>query len=187
MSPTAVTVPRTVPVTFENCWAWENGILAGGGDSAGDGMGFKLGGQRDESNDSGGNTVTGCMSWGNRENGFTDNEATIANVITRCTAYANGNISFETHADGTVVTSNISYLPGLADTNIADDTNVTRNSWDTIGITVTADDFRSLDDTAATGSRMDHGQLPATDFLRLAPRSDMVRAGYGGKNMGARQ
>lgn len=125
---------------------------------------------------SGGNTSRNCLSWGNRENGFTDNDAPIANYILNDTAYDNGGISFETHAVGTEVRDSISLGPGTADTNIADETNVSGNSWQGAG--ASASDFVSTDDAVARGSRDADGNLPVSDFLR--PVSGSVIDGIGG-------
>ncbi len=44
-------------------------------------------------------------------------------------------------------------------------------------MTVEADDFVSLDDSGLLGPRNPDGSLPVTDFLRLAPGSDLIDAG----------
>lgn len=147
-------------------------------------MGFKLGGQRDVSNDSGGNTVTDCLSWGNRANGFTDNSATIANTVTHCTAYQVRGISFETNAAGTIVQNCISYDHGTADTNINGPAKVDHNSWQLAGVSVSDADFLSVDDTNSIGSRASDGTLPDSDFLVLDPDSEMIRAGSDGTRLG---
>lgn len=166
----------TVPVVFDRCWAWENGILAGGGDSAGDGMGFKLGGQRDGlGNGSGGNTARSCLSWANRENGFTDNSSTIANTIDNCTAYANENINIEAGNLAHTITDCIAYDGGEADISIANGANVSGNSWQAGG--VAADDFRSLDDGTARGARGPADTMPATNFLAVLPTSPLSGIG----------
>ena len=50
------------------------------------------------------------------------------------------------------------------------------NSWDD-GLVVTEADFLSLDDTAMNGPRNPDGSLPQTDFLKLAPASDLIDRG----------
>jgi hypothetical protein len=87
------------PVEVSGCQAWRNGYMADGRPSGGDGMGFKLGGQRPGlGNGSGGNTVRGCLSWGNRAIGFTDNHCTIPNRLFDNTARDNGRSNYETQA-----------------------------------------------------------------------------------------
>ena len=78
-------------VTIENCWAFLNGRVAGGGNSAGDGNGFKLGGtpagtgQGDAPH-----RVTGCSAFENRTCGFTRNNNADSPVLTSCGIGNNG-------------------------------------------------------------------------------------------------
>lgn len=66
-------------VMFVECSATSNGYPAG------DGRGFKLGGQRpDLENGSGGNTLLNCNSDGNRSWGYDANGATVFNTLTGC-------------------------------------------------------------------------------------------------------
>lgn len=92
-------------------------------------MGFKLGGQRPGlGNGSGGNTVRGCLSWGNRAIGFTDNRCTVPNRLFDNVAHDNGRINYETHV-ATELRRNVGYRAGEDDVSIADWSNVGRNSW----------------------------------------------------------
>lgn len=112
------------------CRAWLNGFHADGSAAGGDGMGFKLGGQRvGLGNRSGGNTVRGCLSWGNRAIGFTDNRCTIPNRLLGNTAHDNGRINYETHV-ATELRNNVGYRAGENNASIADGANAGLNSWD---------------------------------------------------------
>jgi ankyrin repeat protein len=52
------------------------------------------------------------------------------------------------------------------------------NSWDpTLGISVSEQDFLSLDYGVITGPRDSDGSIPESDFLKLAPDSDALDAG----------
>lgn len=164
------------PVEVVGCWAWENGILAGGSDSLGDGNGFKLGGQNAGiGNGSGGNVVSDCLAWANREIGFTDNSCTVANRLQNSTAYNNRRINIEGGTPAHTIRNCIAYVASESNVSISTTTNVTNNSWQLL--TVANGDFRSLTDTDAKGSRREDGALPVTSFLELAPSSRMVRAG----------
>jgi hypothetical protein len=52
------------------------------------------------------------------------------------------------------------------------------NSWDAeLGLTLTDDDFLSLDDSVMTHPRNPDGSIPYNDFLRLAPGSAAIDTG----------
>jgi len=166
----------TVPVTFESCWAWENGYLANGTASNGDGNGFKLGGQRPAlGNGSGGNTMTDCLSWGNREIGITDNSCTLPNTIQDTTVYDSDRINIEGGSPAHVIRRCIAFQAVESNLSIANVTNVSGNSWQRA--TVTSADFRSVTDTTARGARGAGGVLPATDFLAVLPTSPVAGMG----------
>jgi hypothetical protein len=77
-------------VTVQNSWAFLNGIIAGGGNSNGDGNGFKLGGLPAETG--GGHAphvVTGGASFDNRACGYTRNNNTASPSVT--SSKGNGN------------------------------------------------------------------------------------------------
>jgi Pel9A-like, right handed beta helix region len=77
-------------VTVQNSWAFLNGIIAGGGNSNGDGNGFKLGGLPAETG--GGHAphvVTGSASFDNRACGYTRNNNTASPSVT--SSKGNGN------------------------------------------------------------------------------------------------
>jgi hypothetical protein len=115
-------------VKVVGCQAWQNGFHADGRATGGDGMGFKLGGQRPGlKNGSGGNTVRGCLSWGNRAIGFTDNRCTIPNRLFHNTAHDNGRINYETHLE-TKLRHNVGYRAGEHNVSIADGWNAGRKS-----------------------------------------------------------
>lgn len=165
------------PVTYEHCWSFENGILAGGSDSAGDGNGFKLGGQRTGlGNGSGGNTLLNSLAWGNREVGITDNSCTVANTVTYNTGYNNQRINIEGGSLAHTIQANVALVAGESNISIADTTNVSGNSWQLVGASTS--DFVSTDDTTARGSRDADGNMPVSDFLR--PVSGSVIDGIGG-------
>lgn len=166
------------PVELANCWAWENGILAGGGNSNGDGNGFKLGGQNGGiGNGSGGNLIHDCLAWANREIGFTDNSCTLANRLWNVTAYNNTRINIEGGTPAHSIKNCIAFQAGESNISITTTTNVSNNSWNLSGFTMAATEWRSVTDTEAKGARQSDGRLPVVSFLDLNPRSRLVRAG----------
>ena len=72
------------PVSLKNCTAYRNGYLEDG-QKAGDGNGFKLGGDSMP----GGHIVENCLSYENRNDGFTSNSCPDVALID-CTAVDNG-------------------------------------------------------------------------------------------------
>lgn len=72
-------------VTIKNCIAYNNGFMLDGSD-AGNGNGFKLGGE----NLPGGHKLINSFSFGNKAHGITSNSCPDVQVI-NCTSYNNGN------------------------------------------------------------------------------------------------
>jgi hypothetical protein len=72
-------------VTIEDSWAFLNGIIAGGGNSAGDGNGFKLGGlPRGEGEGHAPHIVRGGLAFDNRTCGYTRNNNATVPVASNC-------------------------------------------------------------------------------------------------------
>ena len=72
-------------VTIEDSWAFLNGIIAGGGNSAGDGNGFKLGGAPNGAGQGHApHVVRGGSAFGNRTCGFTINNNDETPVLSNC-------------------------------------------------------------------------------------------------------
>ncbi|MGH8588262.1 MAG: right-handed parallel beta-helix repeat-containing protein [Gammaproteobacteria bacterium] len=157
------------PTLIDGNWAWENGY----DDNLqllGNGAGFKLGGQH-AGKTSGGHTVKNNLAWKNRLSGFDDNDAQHPLILYNNTAWDNtsGNYRFRTQSN--TLRNNISF-GSLGSVSGSD----TFNSW-TLGVTVSAADFSSVDDTIARGPRNADGSLPASNFLRLVAGSDLIDRG----------
>ena len=158
------------PVRLERCWAWGNGYDRWniGGGFAGDGNGFKLG--------PGGPTVHRCISWKNARRGFEYDDATDPERVTNCTSWRNGLVGFRFREAAHFLRNNLSFEDGGLE--IGPQVDDAWNSWnDPPGITVTAADFRSLDDTRATGPRNPDGTLPTGPFLAPSEGSALVDRG----------
>ena len=107
------------PVTIKNCAAYRNGYLADG-TPAGDGNGFKLGGDSMP----GGHTLTNCVAYGNKRAGITSNSCPDL-TIENCTAADNGRCNIELYSNYTARTDysvsgllsvyTSGYLKGLGD------------------------------------------------------------------------
>jgi len=145
------------------------------------GNGIKLG--YDEDNVT--HEVIRCLSWNNNGAGFHMNlgPAYIAHSASFGNKqfgfdYLDGNAheilnswEFNNEKDSTITDSVYAeILPDLSQHS--------HNSWDnTIDITVSADDFISLNDSGMFVSRQSDGSLPVTPFLILADGSDLIDVG----------
>jgi hypothetical protein len=182
---------------FENCWAFYNGYAVGFV-SKGDGNGFKAGGY-------GGrafnllppkiprNTIRNCLAVLNKANGFYSNHHLEGSDWYNNSAYQNPNNfnmlnrNAKTEADylkdgpgyNHVIKNNISFSPRGNDISNYDPARNTieHNSFLNKDITITADDFMSLDTALLTAPRKPDGSLPDIDFLKLKPNSGLIDKG----------
>lgn len=143
----------------------------------GDGNGFKLG------QDAGPHVLNRVLAWGNQVRGVDSNSNNYGVFVNNSTVYDSArNWDFdETDAQTVnqhVLTNNISFA-GTQSDRFFSGVESAFNTWN--GIPVNAADFLSLDDTIARGPRQADGSLPVSDFLRLAPGSNLIDAG---KNIG---
>jgi hypothetical protein len=161
-------------VTFENCWAFRNGVdVWKYGSFAGNGNGFKIGGNSRLAN----HKLTQCVAFGNVVKGFDQNNNTGGLTFFNCTAYNNGTnfgvggtlASGQAH----VLKNNISL--GAAN-NVTAGSTEQNNTWNT-GFSVTVADFVSVELPLATAARNLDGSLPETNLFRLKSTSKLVDAG----------
>ena len=180
--------------TFDNCWAYN---MNAGGDS----NGFKIGGYAMGIPPSVApvHTVKNCLSANNGAHGFYSNhQPGQAAVWTNNTAYNNkfGNfdmlerVSTSDNSDipGTreILHNNISFTGvDLKEANLPSE-NVTNNSWNKKGVSVSAEDFQSLDASQMIKPRGKDGELPNITFMQLNSNSDLKGLGcfQSGSNTG---
>jgi parallel beta-helix repeat protein len=177
---------------MDNCLAFNNGYLDG------DGTGFKLNLTIDYSTPFVRRKLINSISAFNMFSGITTNDN--KNLTSWMTIY--NNISYHNGYHGGV---NPSYGFVIYNTSGSDEDELERifknnvsygnedgaifvasnalytdsfNSWDhSPAVIVTDADFISIDSTGLTGPRQADGSLPNSDFLRLAPGSDLIDAG----------
>jgi len=168
-------------VNYINCWAMACGYPEG------DGNGFKLGSTTISALESTQRNVTRCIAVDNRMSGFNENRGIIFMNIYNNFSYRNGSygnfwdagyVNFgDGIVNGAVYSNNISYLDNnpyywpQSNRQIS-----TSNSWSG-GVTVTADDFISLDTAQLYGPRKADGSLPDITFGKLVKGSDLIDAG----------
>lgn len=165
-----------ITTTYENCWAIKNGYLKNGSKGSGDGNGFKTGGSDDKLLKHHA-IYKNCIAVGNVFDGF-DHNSNRGNVtIYNCSAYDNGkNYSFSTTNPLEKLTIKNSSALGAFGSLSATILDVTNNSWQN-GISVTAEDFESIDYNQLIGPRKADGSLPDVSFFRLKAGSDLIDKG----------
>lgn len=165
-----------ISTTYQNCWAVKNGYLKDGTKGAGDGNGFKTGGSDDKLLKHNAK-YTNCIAAGNVADGFDHNSNRGEVTIYNCSAYDNGrNYSFSgSNPLAKLIIKNSNVL-GAYGTTLADIADITNNSWQN-GITVTADDFTSIDYAQLLAARKADGSLPDVTFFHLKADSDMINKG----------
>lgn len=171
--------------TFDTCWAYN---MTAGGDS----NGFKIGGYGTGAVPSSVpvHTVKNCLAANNASHGFYANhQPGQAATWTYNTAYNNKGGNFDmlervsttnsTDIAGTreVLHYNIAYSgTSFKNANLPAQ-NYTNNSWSKTGVSVSIDDFQSLDATQMTKSRGANGTLPEISFMHLNSNSDLKGMG----------
>lgn len=171
--------------TFDHCWAYN---MTAGGDS----NGFKVGGY-------GSGTVPAavpthvvrfCLSANNNANGFYANHqpSKSADWINN-TAFNNRAANFNmlerrsrtdaTDIPGTreVVHNNIAFTGTAISNSNLPAANVSNNSWNKSGVSVSSADFQSTDATQITRPRQADGSLPVITFMHLVSGSDLAGLG----------
>ena len=176
-----------VSTTLDNCWAFKNGYLKSGAvATSGNGNGFKMGGS--DGKDLRHNfTLTRCLAFQNKANGY-DQNSNLGNItLLNCTAFNNGKnyrydlalatgklyIAKNCISAGTGgLSSWFTTTPPAPATPVVQAT----NTWIT-GFTVTNADFVSIDPAAAFGARKADGSLPDITFMHLVPTSSLINRG----------
>ncbi|UII23415.1 Ig-like domain-containing protein [Fulvivirga ligni] len=165
-----------ITTTYENCWAIKNGYLKNGTQGGGDGNGFKTGGSDDKQLKH--NAVYHhCLAVGNTADGFDHNSNRGTVTLFNCSAYDNGNnLNFSnTNPLEKLIIKNSAVLGTVGSLN-ATSKEISSNAWD-LGITVSEEDFESIDIDLLLAPRKADGSLPDVDFMRLKSDSDMIDKG----------
>ncbi|HWS87543.1 MAG TPA: fibronectin type III domain-containing protein [Pyrinomonadaceae bacterium] len=174
------------PITFDHCWAYDNGRLDGNK------IGFKIGGYGCSGdaypNPPPVHNVRFCLAARNGSHEFYANHhpGQCANWYSN-TAYdlsGSGFNMLEGNNNGDqcsvagwreVMHNNLTYIAGISNLDLNQSV-VNNNSW-TLPVTVTDADFVSLDASQMTLPRKADGSLPDITFMRPAGGSDLVDQG----------
>ena len=184
------------PVTFDHCWAMYSGYRDEQTTTPGDGNGFKAGGYgkqpQDAPFDVPRHTITGCIAYANKSNGFYANHHLGGNDWLNNSAWANKynycmvnqkvwDEGVDVDGYGHTLRGNVSYRGKRGDWTQIDQGSCTieNNSFLPVAMAVTEADFVSTDYAELTAPRKADGSLPDTDFMRLAPTSPLYAARMG--------
>ncbi len=179
-------------VTFESCWAFYNGYSTSF-ESLGDGNGFKAGGYGKSTSPKvpaviPRNSILFCLAVHNKANGFYANHHLGGSNWYNNSAYNNGvnynmfnrSADYTKDVDGyghnmknnlglgakSTEYSNIDFTACNADGN-----------YFNLPLTVTANDFLSLNQSLLTAPRQADGSLPNIEFMKLATGSKLIDKG----------
>lgn len=169
-------------ITYDGCWAIMNGYSAEGVPYPdGDGNGFKMGGGTEAASTTvASRFVNRCVSFGNKANGFDQNDGIFLAQMFNNSAINNGqnDWKFGYHAPiAHILRNNLSYgndimgYPTDAGSWVED-----HNTWDG-DVTVDGSDFINLTASEFLGARQANGNLPIISAAHLAPGSDLIDAG----------
>ena len=169
-------------VIVYDSWAFRNGVNVFGYAAElfdGNGNGFKMGGNKAQAN----HRCTRCIAFDNPVKGFDQNNNTGGITVEQSLAYRNGSSGAANYGMGGALNAgqkhhlrnNISYKGKNAD-SFGSSSEQKTNSWN-ISVTVSDDDFESLDTSLATIARNADGLLPYTKLFRLKKGSVLIDKG----------
>ncbi len=175
----------TNAILVVNCMTFSNGFNVFDNPATntafnGNGNGFKMGGNYQP----GPHHYINCVSFGNKVNGFDQNDNTAGLTVDNCTGWANGSKNFNLNHDQTnapmvsvhVVRNNLSIAGGSGD-SFRTGSLLTNNSWQVVSPVASAGDLLSVDTSMATSPRRDDGSLPELLFLRPVNGGRLVDKG----------
>jgi len=169
--------------TLRNCWAFRNGYIPGTWDTAGNGVGFKMGGKSTASTTDILRHVSNCVAFENRMIGFNlgaaDANKCLGAEFYHCTAYNNyQGFNVNSYTNNATIRNSLSYLDSGGAFYGNAYTIHDHNSFD-IPLTLTSGDFISTDTTGVSGARQSNGSPPVLNFLKITSTSNLKDAGYG--------
>lgn len=161
-------------VIVEDCWAFNNGR------DKGDGNGFKLG-KTEQPCETGivKRVLTRCIAADNRKWGINNNAADLYAEFYNIVCFDNDSRAFYLNMDVDIhvtIKNSISYKHSFAD-RFGNYATTEHNNWDMSSVTVSDDDFVSIDHLLLETERQEDGSLPETDYLKPKKGSDLIDAG----------
>ena len=170
-------------LVIDSCWSWYNGFVPDTFTAAGNGIGFKLGKTLKDCGNAILMTVSNCIAYKNRASGFHQNGAVAVFALVNNTAYLNGSDGFwfGSYNKPHILKNNISYKNAsyctLSTSAIVMNNTFMTNSTENPYLSLTDEDFISLDSLQLNNPRKDDGSLPEIEFLHLKSGSDLIDSG----------
>lgn len=174
--------PDDITTTFDECWAFRNGYLEDGTKGTGNGNGFKLGSDEGRNN----NILNRCLAFENMSKGFDQNHNTGFMILNNCTGYSSKDTESSSHytyrLDESVAAGKeirLTNCVAISD-GISDRKKSAYAPYSVLGDMITCDmntlpnDFRSVATEGMDAQRDEWGNLPQTDFMRIAEGNDKL-------------
>ncbi|EKD18919.1 uncharacterized protein L3040_008139 [Drepanopeziza brunnea f. sp. 'multigermtubi'] len=156
-------------VTIEDTIAWGNGVNRWNFTPFnGDGNGFKLGGGDEAERAPANHIVRNSIAFANAARGFIDNKQPGAFLMTRNTAFNNGEQGFRFLSTNSTLSDNIAALNqnGMSQIEFSPGQVSIGNSWDMPAAEWSTNaSFKSVDSSLVMGPRAADGKIVASDFL----------------------
>lgn len=168
-------------IVLDHCLTFSNGFnvypdAATNTAFNGNGNGFKLGGNYYY----GPHVVTRNVSFGNKVNGFDQNNNNAGQVLDHNTSWHNGGANYAmnhgTNITPHILRNNLSFA-GTSSDSFRSGSLLTNNSWQAVSPAPATADVLGIDTTTAAGPRRDDGSLPEILFLRPVPGGRLVNKG----------
>jgi hypothetical protein len=169
------------PVYMDSCWTWDNGEKADFGGVAGNGNGFKLGGNGTGGNSTGTHVVTNCIAFNIQVRAFDQNSHQGGVIVRNCLAF---NSSYSFMFEKSFSSSAVQEFTNCAEFGhtgaeayeFVSGTTSTTDTW-TLGITPSSSDYETINVDSARAPREADGSLPKNGFCKLKSTSSLIDKG----------
>ena len=172
----------TNTVIIDNCITWSNGFNVFDDPATnfqfnGNGNGFKLGGDYFF----GPHRISHSISFGNKSNGYDQNNNNSGLIVDNNVGWANGARNFQlnhgTNITPHVIRNNLSFGATISTESWRAGSLLTNNSWQVLSPGASASDVLSVSVPQAYAPRRDDGALAETPFMRAVPTGRLVNGG----------
>jgi hypothetical protein len=169
------------PVYIDSCWTWDNGEKADFGGVAGNGNGFKLGGNGTGGNSVGTHVVTNCIAFNIQVRAFDQNSHQGGVIVRNCLAFNSAySYMFEKSFSSGVVQEFTNCAEfghtGAEAYEFVTGTTCTNDTW-TLGLSASASDYVTINVDSARAPREADGSLPKNGFCKLKSTSSLIDKG----------
>jgi hypothetical protein len=169
------------PVYMDSCWTWDNGEKADFGGVAGNGNGFKLGGNGTGGNSTGTHVVTNCIAFNIQVRAFDQNSHQGGVIVRNCLAFnSTYSFMFEKSFSSSAVQEFTNCAEfghtGAEAYEFVSGTMSQTDTW-TLSLTASSSDYQTIATDSARAAREADGSLPKNGFCKLKSTSSLINAG----------